>query len=390
MDEWRRTRLPLLLDALTRSETDAPARRLIEAVGSEPVEVRERLIDEPAVRSRRLLFASGAEIILHDDAIVAVVIDLSPTPIAPSGRRLSEWLTGVADDASRDDLAAVLGVRPRFVGMRTLSFALGGGYVRVEPAPSVAGEARRYRGIVATVEQPGRVCNPEDDDCPDCSGLLVRAADTGALDVAATTAALTEALAAGRLSEDAHWVRLADLGPLHASGLMEQVESQLTCQTCRRVICFTLYRAGAPTFLHRALDEARRRPLGVIPPVEQWGDADRIATEADAMHYIDHEPGAWFAVEEQGVLYLDARYSAGAAVDGSALIRLDEAELAAYRAGGHAALDELARRVNDSAPFRDTSAFYERDLYRGSEGRRYRDAVSAAVVNHTWIAEQRR
>jgi hypothetical protein len=45
------------------------------------------------------------------------------------------------------------------------------------------------------------------------------------------------------------------------------------------------------------------------------------------MRYVDHEPAAWFLVEDDGIHYLDARYSYSALIDDSALIRLDDTEL---------------------------------------------------------------
>jgi hypothetical protein len=108
------------------------------------------------------------------------------------------------------------------------------------------------------------------------------------------------------------------------------------------------------------------------------------------MEYVDHEPGAWFLVEEDRILYLDARYSYSALIDDSALIRLSDAEVAAYRAGGRDVLAELARGIHHSAPYRPESAYFARDLYRGADGQTFRDAVSAAIADHTWAAEQRR
>lgn len=108
------------------------------------------------------------------------------------------------------------------------------------------------------------------------------------------------------------------------------------------------------------------------------------------MKYVDHEPATWFLVEEDGILYLDARYSYSAVIDDSALVRLDDAELAAYRAGGHGYLTDLARGIHHSAPYREDSKYHARDLYRGREGRTWRDAVSAAIAEHTWAAERRR
>ncbi|WP_157432679.1 hypothetical protein [Aeromicrobium sp. Root472D3] len=108
------------------------------------------------------------------------------------------------------------------------------------------------------------------------------------------------------------------------------------------------------------------------------------------MRYVDHEPGAWFLVEQDDVLLLDARYSYSALIDTSALIRLDDSERDAYRAGGHAYLSDLAHRVHHSGPYREESPYYSRDLYRSADSTALRAAVGAAIVDHTWIAEQHR
>lgn len=351
--------------------------------------VRERLVGEPARRSRRLLFASGGEIILHDGTVAAVLLHLAPTSAAPRGLDLSEWITGADNDATLDDLKEAIEAPRHFEGFGRPYFTLDGGYARLG--------FRDNRGwndpgnlLTITVQEPGLACRPEDDDCPSCGDLLVRPSNSDdGIDVDGTVSALTEALGAGLLTEDAHWVKLADLRPIHASGLMERVESQLTCTTCRRIICFTLFRDSSPTFGFYVLDAARRRPLEAIPPVEQWGDATRIAEDRDAMRYVDHEPGAWFLVEQQGVLYLDARYSYSAMIDDSALIRLDESEMEGYRTGGHDYLSQLAKRIHNSAPYKEESPYHQRDLFRGQDGKKYREAVTAAIVNHTWIARQR-
>ena len=108
------------------------------------------------------------------------------------------------------------------------------------------------------------------------------------------------------------------------------------------------------------------------------------------MRYVDHEPGMWFLVEQEGSLYLHARYSYSGLIDDSALIRLNDTELAAYLLGDHDVLSDLATRVHNSAPYRPESQFFSRDLYRTADGAQYREAVSAAIADHTWIAEQRR
>ncbi|HEU5129988.1 MAG TPA: hypothetical protein VFU12_18555 [Glycomyces sp.] len=383
MERWRMdTRLPAILDALSLSEDHPAVRRLADAFGGEPAEVRERPVGEPALRSRRLLFASGGEIILHDDAVAAVLLHL-----APRGLDLADWIAGAGGDATLADLADALGAAPRFAGLRTPYFSVGGGYVRADFKDGRGWkDAGNLLGLAVTVERPGLACRPDDDDCAACGDLLVRG--SGGVDVDGTADALATALAAGLLTEDAHRVRLADLRPLHASGLMERAESQLTCAACGRIVCFTLFRDVAPTFGYHVLNDATRRPRETIPPVERWGDAARIAQAHQGMRYVDHEPGAWFLVEQQGVLYLDARYSYSAVIDDAALIRLDESELADYRTGGHDYLSGLASRIHDSAPYTETSPYHERDLYRRPDGRAYRDAVTGAIIEHTWSAKR--
>jgi len=110
----------------------------------------------------------------------------------------------------------------------------------------------------------------------------------------------------------------------------------------------------------------------------------------DELRYVDHEPGAWFLVERRGTLYLDARYSHSALIDDSALIRLDDVEVEAYRARGHAYLSDLARHIHESAPYSAASPYHERDLNRGPDGATYRAAVTTAIAAHTWRAEHRR
>jgi hypothetical protein len=106
------------------------------------------------------------------------------------------------------------------------------------------------------------------------------------------------------------------------------------------------------------------------------------------MRYVDHEPGAWFLVEDGDDLYLDARYGYSALIDDSALVRLDATEQRRYLDGGRDYLAELARGIHDSAPYRPESVYFARDLYRGADGARWRDAVTAAIADRTWAAER--
>ena len=67
------------------------------------------------------------------------------------------------------------------------------------------------------------------------------------------------------------------------------------------------------------------------------------------MRVLDHEPHAWFLLEDNGAFYLDAHCS-HSAVDFSVLIALNATEQAAYEAGGHCYLDRLAHDIHYSAP----------------------------------------
>lgn len=136
-------------------------------------------------------------------------------------------------------------------------------------------------------------------------------------------------------------------------------------------------------------DEARRRPMDAVPPVEEWGDAARVAAARDAMQHVDHEPGAWFLVTARGELFLEARYVVSSVVDDVALVRLTAAEVAAYRDRGRDHLSDLARHLHDHGPHREDSPFRERDLYRGPDARGLRDEVAAAIADHTWLGAQR-
>ncbi|WP_159698374.1 hypothetical protein [Arthrobacter sp. 18067] len=389
-ERWRTsTRLPLILDALLGSEEDPAVRQLIDAFGGPAARVKERLVGEPAYRSRRLQFSSGGEIIMHDDVTVAVVLHATPTEFAPYGFDLPPWVPGLDKCATLTDLKAAIGA-PRALG--GMGFVLDGAYAE----PSFKNnrgwnDPGNLLSLSITVEAPQRACRPEDDDCPTCSDLLVRGAGPGGgVVVDRTIAALSSAAAAGLITESPRWVPLADLQTLHASHLMERVESQLSCTACKRIICLTLYRASPPTLEYTVFNEARQRPLEAIPPVEQWGDGLRTAQDRDSMHYVDHQPGSWFLVEQLGSLFLEARYWRNSMVDSSALIRLDQAETDSYRTGGHGYLSDLVGRIDKSSPHTKESPYFQRDLYRGPDSAMLSKSFAAAIVNHTWIAEQRR
>lgn len=378
-------RFALVLGALTMSEHDPAVRRLSEAFGGEPDGIRERLIGEPAVVSRRLGFASGAEMFVHDDTVVAVVLDLSSGPDAQGGLDLSDWIPGLDNGSTVEDFKNVFGKSWWFGGHSSRCFPVDGAFARFV---TVGHSTQLDRVVVSPQELRAAPC-PEDEGCEACADLVVRRGPAADFDLEATIESLADAVQDDRLREDAHWVRLADLTLLHSSGLMDAVESQFLCRTCGRVICLTLRRDAPPAVTHATVDAAMRRHLGVIPPVELWGDPERIDATARALRYVDHRPGSWFLLEKEGRLHLDARYSSGM-VDGSVLVLLDESEREGYRSGGTEYLSELARRIDDSSPHREGSPYYARDLLRGADGAAYRAEVTAAIVNHSWVAEQRR
>lgn len=381
-------RVQTILAALCLGLDDESVHRLVDAFGGEPVEVRERHIGEPAVLSRHLLFDSGGELVLHDDAVIAVILHLTTTPFAPRGLDVANWILGVDNDATVSDLKKVFDVTWRFASGDRY-FVLESGYVRPEFVKHGGYRAGDLQRVVFTVDDPGRTCRPADEDCLTCRDLIVRTGD-GSFDLDGTIGALVAGVDSGALEEQGGVVSLADIRLLHASALMRLVESQVTCTACHRVACLTLHRDASPTFGYHPYDAAMRRPLEAIPPIEAWGDAARIADAQDAMRYVDHEPGSWFLVEQHGDLYLESRYAISSMVDDQSLIRLDDSERRQYRDGGHDYLTGLARRIDDSSPHRDGSPFHLRDLLRHPDGGRdYSKEVRAAIANHTWLAQQK-
>lgn len=391
MTLWRtNSRLPLILDALGATEEDPRVELLITAFGGHPAKVIERLIGEPARRTRWLRFASGGEIILHDGAVVAVVLHVRPSAIANRGIDLGAWVDGVGNDTTLDQLKAALRAPRKFAGFGRPYFVLDAGYVQTtfvndrgwkDPGNLVA--------LTVTEHQPVSVCDPADDDCPSCADLLVRLPAADGIDVDTTINELQRAVSDGRIQESSAWVRLGDLRQLHDSGLMARVESQFTCSACHRVACFTLSRDAAATFGYYTLNEARQRPLEPIPQIGLWGDGDRISADVDEMHFVAHEPGRWFLVHQHDTLFLSARYVINTMLDDTAMIELNDTETAAYRAGGRTYIARLADKIHDGAPHQESSPYFSRNLLRGPDREAYRVALDRAMVNHTWLAQQR-
>ena len=104
----------MILDALTLSERDPAVRKLVDTFGGDMAAATERAIGEPAYLSRRLTFRSGAEIILHDDSVAAVVLHLTQTATRSSALDLSDWMFDLGNDATLGDLQDAVGTAPRF------------------------------------------------------------------------------------------------------------------------------------------------------------------------------------------------------------------------------------------------------------------------------------
>lgn len=389
-------RVTLIVDALAKPESNEAVQTLIGALGGRVISETERLIGEPPTRSRRLRFADGGEIILHDGAVVAVLLHFAPTDPTMRPAQLADWLPGTSNESTYTDLKEIL-QSPWLFSNGARCFELEGGYLRLV----TRGYSQVLDRVVFDAESPKGRWWPERDDCAACSDLIVRlqapSAGDPALDGAPapmhlerTIDALAAAIADKRLSPVESRLPLGDVLVLRDSGLMSVIESQASCRSCSRLLCLTLQRGEAPALSYVEHDAAIWRQFEAAPPVEQWGSPERIAAEPEPMRYVDHEPGTWFLVERGDELFLDARYSYSALIDDSALILLDENETAAYREGGHEYLTTLAHDIHNSAPYREESKYRERDLFRGEGSKEYRNLVRAAIAEHTWVAEQRR
>ncbi len=380
--------MQLIIEALSAPQGDIVVHDLITAFGVEPAETAAYVIGEPAVLSRHLRFGSGGEIVLHDDVVVAVILHLTPTPFAPWALDLAEWIPGIDNRATFADFRTLFDVPWRFAeGDRY--FVLDAAYLRPEFVRYGGRRAGDLQRVAFTVDDPKDTCDPAHDGCPTCLELVVRT-EHGSFDVDGTIRRLIDGLEAGTLASRGEPVPLSDLRLLHASALLERVESQVSCRACGRVACLTLYRDSPPTMGHHPLDAAMRRPHEAIPPVTEWGDIARIAAAQGAMRYLDHEPGSWFLVEQHGDLYLDSRYTVSSMIDDSCLIRLNDTERLAYDEAGRDSLTDLARRIDSSSPHREESPFHLRDLRRyPDDGRDYSAELRAAIANHTWLSRQK-
>ena len=104
------------------------------------------------------------------------------------------------------------------------------------------------------------------------------------------------------------------------------------------------------------------------------------------MRVVDCGPQSWYLFDDGENLYLDARYVYSALIDDSVLIRLSDAERAAYMEHGHAYLDRLQEEIHNSGPYVDGTPYSRRDLYRQDGGAARRRAVGSAVS--AWRADR--
>lgn len=100
------------------------------------------------------------------------------------------------------------------------------------------------------------------------------------------------------------------------------------------------------------------------------------------MRVVDHEPHAWFLLEHEGALLLDAHVS-WSAFTFTFVMALDDDERAAYETHGHDYLTQLAAAVQDSAPMSPDHGSPYADRNVADE---HGQAVHAAVLH--WRSTQ--
>ncbi|MBM7439344.1 hypothetical protein [Streptomyces sp. HB132] len=365
-------------DALLMAEHDDVVQRAVELLGSNPL-ISEFEVGAPAHRDRYLTFGSGGEIMLRDGAVTAILFHVQPTEAAPHGfTGLSTLIPGLSRDASRSQVEEALG--GPIVGRAGLNatHAVGSGFVKVFYDAWAKKDAPNHlRLIQVTAEDTYAKTDPADERCPGCAGLLIRTTSaSGGVDVDATITALHNGVAAGRLRQAHNWVALDDMLRLHDSGLMERVEAQLGCTICHRYLFLALHRDADPTYEYVSLNDTYRRTPEQVPPVERWGDAARIAREAQRPERIATDGNTWILFAKGKHLFMNARcwYSA---VEGSRLIRLQAAEVRQYERDGEAYLSRLQEAINRTWTS-DDDPWRSRDLKRN--GMSDEEAIEASLA----------
>ncbi|WP_385618112.1 hypothetical protein PXH67_03345 [Streptomyces sp. P8-A8] len=365
-------------DALLMAERDDAVQRAIDLLGSNPV-ISEFEVGAPAHHDRYLTFGSGGEIMLRDGAVTAILFHVRPTGAAPHGfTGLSTLIPGLSRDASRSQVEEALG--EPVVGRTgpNATYPVGDGFVKFFYDARAEKDAPGHLKLIQmTAEDTYAKTDPADQRCPGCAGMLIRTTSASdGVDVGATITALHDGVAAGRLRQAHKWVALDDMLRLHDSGLMEHVEAQLGCTICHRHIFFALHRDADPTFEYVSLNDACRRTPERVPPVERWGDAARIAREAQRPERIATDGSTWVLFSKGKHLFMNARcwYSA---VEGSRLIRLEAAEVRQYQRDGEAYLSRLQETINRTWTS-DDDTWRSRDLTRS--GMSDEEAIEASLA----------
>ena len=118
------------------------------------------------------------------------------------------------------------------------------------------------------------------------------------------------------------------------------------------------------------------------PPRWSWGEADT----APVIKVVDHEPAAWFLVQDGKRLLFDVNCSHGA-VSHEFLMELNASERADYAARGRRFLSELAERIQSSAPgARESASPYRERLLQGPDRARANEASIAWLKDRAGAA----
>nr|WP_241249435.1 DUF6357 family protein [Agrococcus sp. KRD186] len=253
----------------------------------------------------------------------------------------------------------------------------------------------------------------EPQSCATCDSALVRSDGKPPydIDIDATTQALQDRVAAGRMRAIVGDVPLADMIDLFASDMKYTIVSFLECLDCTRLLEWGLAIRGAAIFKHVDPAVLDRMRWSEVPPRLAWAgaasfasmDADGKARERRAgiarhlelmrgMHedapaeVVEVQPGEWVLLHSGHDLLLATKRS-GSEQENSLLLRLDATETAGFRRDGTGYLDQLASRIQHD-PSASGGAFDSRDLYRGRGGPRYR--ALAAEATRAWRVTQPR
>lgn len=249
--------------------------------------------------------------------------------------------------------------------------------------------------------------------CATCDSALVRSEGRPPydIDMDATTEALQDRVADGRMRVVAGDVPLAAMIDLFAADMKYTIVSFLECLDCTRLLQWGLAIRGAAIFKHVEPSVLDRMRWSEVPSRLAWIGAASfasldaggkvrerragIARHEEAMrdmqtdataHVVEARSGMWALLQSGADLLLATKHS-GSKHENSLLLRLDASEAAGYRRDGARFLDDLATRIHDH-PASAGDAYDSRDLYRGRSGPRYR--ALAAEAMREWEVRQPR